>query len=170
MQINELLAELFGRVTEHVHGIVADLDVDQLLEVPEPGANPIGWLIWHLTRVADMHVAEIIDQDQLWMEDGWAARFGLEPEPYNMGYGHTPAQVAEVRPESAQALVDYYDAVEARTAALLAGLGPDDLDRIVDRRWDPPVTMGVRLVSIADDAIQHAGQAAYVKGVLLRRP
>ena len=45
---------------------------------------------------------------------------------------------------------------------MLEGLAPDDLDRVVDRRWDPPVTLGVRLVSIADDSLQHAGQAAYV--------
>ena len=43
------------------------------------------------------------------------------------------------------------------------GLGED---RVVDRTWDPPVTLGVRLVSILDDDTQHAGQAAYVRGLL----
>ncbi|MEK8106882.1 DUF664 domain-containing protein [Micromonospora sp. M12] len=71
-----------------------------------------------------------------------------------------------MRPESAQALVDYYEAVAARTGSFLAGVGPLDLDRVVDETWDPPVTLGVRLVSVADDDLQHAGQAAYVRGLL----
>jgi len=91
---------------------------------------------------------------------------GLDPDPANSGYGHTPEQVASVRPESAGALTGYLDAVHTRVVAFLEGLDADDLDRIVDRRWDPPVTLGVRLVSIADDGLQHAGQAAYVRGLL----
>ncbi len=51
---------------------------------------------------------------------------------------------------------------------MLRDLTPDDLDRVVDRRWDPPVTLGVRLVSVADDCLQHAGQAAYLRGLLGR--
>ena len=53
-----------------------------------------------------------------------------------------------------------------QTLQYLDGIGEADLDRIVDRRWDPPVTLGVRLVSVADDDIQHAGQAAFVRGVV----
>jgi hypothetical protein len=59
--------------------------------------------------------------------------------------------------------------VRERTSAYLATLTPGDLDRVVDERWDPPVTLGVRLISIADDEIQHAGQAAYARGLLERR-
>ncbi len=43
---------------------------------------------------------------------------------------------------------------------------PEDLDRVVDKRWNPPVTLGVRLVSILNDDVQHVGQAAYVRGLL----
>jgi hypothetical protein len=166
MDVAALLLELYGRVPPLAREAVEGLDPDQLVEPPRPGANPIGWLVWHLTRVADHHVAELVDEPQIWVGDDWAARFGLEPDPANSGYGHTAADVATVRPESADALLDYLGAVDERTRALLALLSPDDLDRIVDRRWDPPVTMGVRLVSIADDALQHAGQAAYARGLL----
>jgi hypothetical protein len=169
MELGDLLDELFGRVTEHVHGIVTDLDADALLTSPEPGSNPIGWLIWHLTRVEDMHIAEIVETDQVWVEEDWGPRFGLESEPYDVGFGHTPDQVAAVKAGSAETLIAYYTAVDDRTRPLLESTTLADLDRIVDRRWDPPVSLGVRLVSIADDAIQHAGQAAYVKGLLQRR-
>src|SRR5262249_2778375 len=112
------------------------------------------------------HVAELLDAEQLWVTDGWAARFGMEPEPANHGYGHTPEQVATVRPTDGKLLLDYLDAVQARTVGMLRGVQPADLDRVVDRRWDPPVTLGVRLVSIVDDGLQHAGQAAYVRGLM----
>ena len=120
--------------------------------------------MWHLARIQDAQIAELIDADQLWVSGDWASRFGLEPDPDNHGYGHTPEQVLQVRPESSQALLDYLAAVDERTTAMLAGLTADDLDRVVDRNWDPPVTLGVRLVSVADDGLQHAGQAAYVRG------
>lgn len=169
MLIHDLLLEVYGRVDEHVHDIVDGLDLDALLTPPEPDANPIGWLVWHLTRVQDLHVAEILEREQVWETGSWAASFGLDPDPTNHGWGHTPAQVAAVRPVRPEVLVEYHDAVAARTRAFLATVGEADLDRIVDERWDPPVTLGVRLVSIADDDLQHAGQAAYVKGLLERR-
>jgi hypothetical protein len=169
MDTKALLIDAFGRIEEEVDRSLAGIDASGLAYRPDPTANSIGWLIWHLTRVADMHIAEIRDVDQLWVSDGWATRFGLEPDPWNVGYGHAPEQVAAIQPDGTQVLQEYWDAVWARTREVLAETDPTSLDEIIDRRWDPPVTLGVRLVSIADDAIQHAGQAAYVKGLLERR-
>lgn len=165
MDVSALLVELYGRIPPLARAAVDGLGPTHLTEAPGAGANPIGWLVWHLARVADHHLAEIQGADQLWV-GGWAGRFGLGPDPSDIGYGHTAEQVAAVRPESSEALLEYLGAVHERTVAMLEGLSPADLDRIVDRRWDPPVTLGVRLVSIADDALQHVGQAAYVRGLL----
>ncbi|HVN51466.1 MAG TPA: DUF664 domain-containing protein [Acidimicrobiales bacterium] len=169
MDVAELLLELYGRIEPLAREAVDGTSTDDLTATVVAGTNPVGWLVWHLARVQDHHMSEILEADQVWQSDGWAARFGLDPDPHNMGYGHTPEQVASVRPESADALVDYLGAVSERTRTFLAGLTPADLDRIVDRRWDPPVTLGIRLVSIADDSLQHAGQAAYLRGLLDRR-
>ncbi len=166
MDVQGLLIELFGRVGDHVHRAVDGLDAEGLARSPAPGTNSVGWLVWHLTRVQDHHVSELLDQPQVWVEGDWAARVGVAADPDNTGYGHTPEQVAAIRPDGPATLIGYYQAVAERTAGLLATTTPDDLDRVVDRRWDPPVTLGVRLVSIADDDIQHAGQAAYVRGLL----
>ena len=166
MDVTPVLMDLFGRIPPLVDAAVAGLDVDQLHWRPGPDANPIGWLVWHLTRVQDHHVAELGGEDQLWVTGEWAAGFGLAPDPGNTGYGHKSNDVDAVRPESSEVLVDYHEAVNARTVAMLPSLTPLDLDRIVDRRWDPAVTLGVRLVSIADDSLQHAGQALYVRGLL----
>ena len=168
METNEILIEVFGRVAEHVHNAVDGLDAEQLAAAPAPGSNPIGWLVWHLTRVEDGHIAELLEVDQLWTTGDFAAPFGVDADPENSGYGHTPEQVAAIRPDGAAALLDYYEAVAARTRSYLESVKPSDLDRIVDERWDPPVTLGVRLVSIADDEVQHGGQANYARGMLDR--
>jgi hypothetical protein len=167
MQVNELLTEGFGRLPELVRGAVEGLDADRLRWAPQPGANSIGWLVWHLTRVQDDHVAELIDgAEQLWVSGAYAKHFGLAPDRHNTGYGHTPEDVASVLPDAPDAVLDYFDAVQARTIAFVADLTPADLDRIVDENWDPPVTLGVRLYSVLDDCTQHVGQAAYVRGLL----
>ncbi|KAB1946388.1 DUF664 domain-containing protein [Micromonospora sp. ALFpr18c] len=166
MDVSDLLTEMYDRLPDLVRAAVDGLSPDQLLHRPGPGANSIGWLVWHLTRVQDHHVADLLDAEQIWVSGDWAGRFGLTPDPDDTGFGHSPAQVAAVRPESAQALIDYYAAVSARTRSLVTGLGPADLDRVVDESWDPPVTLGVRLVSVAEDDLQHVGQAAYLRGLV----
>lgn len=168
MDVAALLLELYGRIPPLVTSAVDGLSADELTTSPEPGANTIGWLAWHLARVQDHHIAELLETDQIWIAGDWADRVGVAADPDNIGYGHDRAQMEAIRPEGPEVLVEYLDAVWARTQAMLSSLGPEDLSGVVDRRWDPPVTMGVRLVSIADDSLQHAGQAAYVRGLLGR--
>ena len=165
----DLLLDLISRVDEHVVEAVRGLDVATLLAQPEAGTNPIAWLVWHLDRVIDSHTAELDGRPQEWETGPWAAGFGLEPDPHNHGYGHTPNDVAAVRPTGADVLLAYHGAASARARTFVQTLQPEDFARIVDERWDPPVTMSVRLVSIVDDAIQPAGQAAYARGILERR-
>jgi uncharacterized damage-inducible protein DinB len=166
MDVAGLLLELYGRIPPLAAEAVEGLDAAELTARPAADVNTIGWLIWHLTRVQDHHVAELLDTEQRWVTGPWAAQLGLDPDPGNTGYGHSADDVETVRPASPDVLLDYLAAVDERTRAMLRDLTPDDLDRIVDRRWDPPVTLGVRLVSVADDCLQHAGQAAYLRGLL----
>ncbi|WP_127501769.1 mycothiol transferase [Actinoplanes solisilvae] len=165
MDAKGVLTDAFGRLPELVHLAVDDLTPDQLRWRPADEANSIGWLVWHLTRVQDDHVADVMGAEQVYATGDWAPRFGLK-DTTETGYGHDASRVASVAPESAQVLLDYFEAVNDRTLGYLAGLRDDDLDRIVDTNWDPPVTLGTRLVSVYDDDAQHAGQAAYVRGLL----
>jgi uncharacterized damage-inducible protein DinB len=167
--VADLLADAFGRIREEVHAAVDGLSADDLTYQPDPDSNSIGWLIWHLLRVADDHLADASGAGQVWTDDGWADRFGLDLDPADTGYGHGPGQVAKVTVTSAELLTGYGDAVIQRALDYVRGLSDPDLDRIVDRRWDPPVTLGVRLSSVISDDLQHAGQAAYLRGLLLRR-
>ncbi len=166
MNVNELLTESFDRLPDLVRSAVDGLTPEQLRTPPAEGANTIAWLVWHLTRLQDAYVAELTGQDQVYVTGGHAPRFGLKPDPDDNGYGYTAAQVLAVRPESAAVLVDYHQVVHERTLSYVAGLSADDLDRVVDEAWNPPVTLGVRLVSFLHDSLQHVGQAAYVRGLL----
>jgi hypothetical protein len=155
-------------VREVVHGVVDGLTPEDLSFRVAGEANSIAWLVWHLTRVQDDHLAAAFDVEQVWTARGWAERFALPLPVIDTGYGHRPQDVAAVTVASGELLLGYHDAVCAQTLAVLAPLSPADLERIVDERWDPPVSLGVRLVSVLSDDLQHAGQAAYVRGLLDR--
>jgi Protein of unknown function (DUF664) len=168
VQASDLLIDAFTRVREAVHSAVEGLDADQLAWRPDADANSIAWLVWHLTRIQDDHVAHVAGVEQRWTADGWADQFDLPFDRAATGYGHTSAAVAAVRAPR-EPLVGYYDAVHRQTVAFLATVDGPDFDRIVDRSWDPPVSLGVRLVSVIGDNLAHAGQAEYVRGLLGRR-
>jgi hypothetical protein len=165
MRATEVISDGIGRIRDRVHAVADGLEPDQLTRRPTPDANSIGWLLWHLTRVEDSHVAELAGASQLYVDGGFAERLGLSADVNDTGYAHTSAQVGAVRVPEAAALVEYHDAVASRSLELLDATPAERLDEIVDRRWDPPVTAGVRWVSILGDCYEHVGQAAYLKGL-----
>lgn len=167
----ELLVDGFGRVRENVADVLEGLTPEQLAYRADAEANPVSWLIWHLTRVQDDHVAAAFGATQVWSAGSWATRFGLPAGMLDHGYGHTSSQVATVGAATASAalLLEYHEATYAQSVKLVAGVSDADLDRVVDTRWTPAVTLGVRLVSVLDDDMQHVGQAAFVRGLVLRQ-
>ena len=165
MNLGELLADEFGRIHGVVLAAVRGLSEDQLAFRPSDRANSIAWLVWHLTRIQDDHVAGVAGTEQAWTSEGWADRFALPFPTAETGYGHSSAEVAAVR-ASADLLTGYHQAVFGHTTKYVQGLTEADLDRVVDEHWDPPVTLGVRLVSVVSDDLQHGGQAAYLRGLL----
>ena len=167
MSVSDLLVDGFSRIQEVVHEVLDGLSIEDLTFRPDAQANSIGWLIWHLSRVQDDHVAAAAGLDQVWLE-GWQQRAALPFAPTEHGYGQDSAAVAAVR-LPAEFLAGYYDATHAQTISFVRRLSDGDLARIVDTRWDPPVTLGVRLMSVIGDDLQHAGQAAYVRGIVTRR-
>ncbi|MGW2384847.1 mycothiol transferase [Streptomyces sp. NPDC001658] len=166
MHAKDILIDAYNRIQEEVHATVEGLDPDGLNARPESDANSIAWLVWHLTRIQDDHVADASGLDQVWLSQGWEKRFGLDLPARDTGYGHTAAQVAKVRVDSGDLLTGYYDAVHEQTLGYLRGLTAKDYERIVDEGWDPPVSLGVRLVSVLSDDLEHIGQAAYARGLL----
>ncbi|MET0997096.1 MAG: DinB family protein [Marmoricola sp.] len=164
METAELLTDAFGRVRELYVETARDLDPEAAHRRLEGTGNPVAWLLWHTARVQDDHVADLAGVPQAW-HTKWAGRFDLPFDEGDIGYGHSSAEVDAVRIERLQDLVDYHEAVHQLTLDYLARVDADELDRVVDDNWDPPVTAGVRVVSLLGDCLQHLGQAAYVKGL-----
>lgn len=165
---DSLLVDAFDRVKEVVHATVEGLSREELTFRVDPDANTVAWLVWHLTRIEDDHVAGLASSEQVWHRDGWVERFGLPFPADDHGFGHRPDEVAAVDVPG-ELLLAYHDAVHATTVAYLRGVEEQEYDEVVDRSWDPPVTRAVRLVSVVGDTMQHAGQAAFVRGVVRRR-
>jgi hypothetical protein len=164
METSELLTDSFGRIRELYVETPRDLDLETAHHRPGGEGNPIAWLLWHTARVQDDHVAGLAGVKQVW-HDGWSERFGFPFDEGDIGYGHSSADVAAVRVERLQDLVDYHEAVHRLSLDYVEQVDARELDRVVDDSWDPPVTVGVRLVSVLGDCLQHLGQAAYVKGL-----
>lgn len=164
----DVLVDGFQRVRDEVHPAVRGLTPEELSVRLDGQGNSIAWLVWHLARVQDHHVADAGGTEQVWTAEGWADRFGLPFDPGATGYGHGPDDVAAVKVASGDLLTGYYDAVHQRTVRFVEGLTDEDLDRVIDTSWDPPVTLGVRLVSVIADDLQHVGQAAFVRGIVER--
>lgn len=164
MNHSDLLTDAFGRIQEIVHSVLDDIAPEALTYRPDSDANSIAWLIWHLTRVQDDHVAGVAGSEQVWTSDSWVSRFDLPFDPSEIGYGQSSSDVAAVTAD-ADLLRAYHDAVHAKTVAYVQNLTAEDLDRVVDRNWTPEVTLGARLVSVVADDLQHAGQASYVLGL-----
>ncbi len=166
INVGQLLSDSFGRIQELVTNTVSGLTPEQLDYRPKPQANSIGWLVWHLLRVQDDHVAEVAELEQVWTAEGWYDRLGLPFDAADTGYGHTAEQVGAAHISHPELLIGYSDAVHERSIEYVARLSETELARVVDEAWDPPVTLGVRLVSVIGDDLQHVGQAAYLRGLL----
>jgi hypothetical protein len=162
--LQELLRDAFTRLIEHVDELTDGLTDEQAGYQPSVGANSIAWLIWHSARVQDIQLAPIAGIEQVWIQDGWVDRFGLDLPRNDTGYGHGPDEVVKVQ-APVDLLAGYYHAVHKMTLEFVARVTAEDLARIVDRNWDPPVTASARIVSIIDDCAQHLGQAAYLIGI-----
>lgn len=168
MESTDVLTEAFGRLQPLVKSACEGLTQDQLELRPDSDANSIGWLIWHLTRVQDDHVADLVHSKQIWIEQGWQEQFGLYLPADDIGYGHNSTDVAKVRGLSPEQLLGYYAQTQERTMSVLTGFTSVDLDHVIDDSWDPPVTTGARLVSVLGDCLEHVGQAAYLRGLVER--
>ena len=169
MEAGEILVDAYTRIQELVHRSADGLTQEQLAYRPEEGSNSIAWLIWHLTRIQDGHLAAATGNEEAWITDGWADRFGMPADTSVNGQGDGPAEVAALRPDGPEVLLGYHDAVVDRTRAYLRTVDAAELDRIIDRSYDPPVSVGVRLVSVISDNTQHVGQARYLRGMIERQ-
>lgn len=165
MEAKDIVLDGLDRIRRVLQRALEGLTLDEVHRQPAPDSNSIAWLAWHLTRVQDVSLSGLCGQEQLWISQGWHAQFGMTPDPELDGFGHTPEQVAALRTPTVQTLLDYHASVYERSRAYVAGLAPADFNRALDEpQYQPLPTVGVRLVSVLSDNLQHAGQVAYLRG------
>ncbi|MBK9474722.1 MAG: GNAT family N-acetyltransferase [Tetrasphaera sp.] len=164
----DILRDAFGRVAEEMPELLRDLPAEVLLWRPDPDANSIGWLAWHLTRVQDDHLAGVGEREQVWTSQGFVERFALPYAVASHGFGQSSAEVGAFHVTDATLLIDYHQAVHAMTLEVLDALDDAAYQRVVDTRFTPPVTAAVRLVSVIGDTAAHLGQIGYLKGLAVR--
>ena len=167
-QVQALLIDSFGRIREQVERLTANLTLDDAQYRPADGANSIAWLLWHVARIQDDHLADLAGTTQVWSKQGWHRRFALPFPVEATGYGQSSHEASLVR-VSGELLNGYHEDVHAASLSYLATVDDAELRRIVDTAWNPPVTAAVRLVSVLGDCNQHLGQAAYLRGLIDRR-
>lgn len=165
----DLLRDGFDRIHDGVPAVVDGLTPEQLLWRPDPEANHLAWLVWHLSRQADAQLAALADREQAWTADGWAERFDLPYPTEAHGYAMSGDDVGAFVLDDPALLTGYADAVHSLTLEVIDALDPETLARVIDADWDPPVTVAVRVVSVLDDAAKHLGQAEYLRGLIERR-
>jgi len=166
MEWNDMLADGYNRIVDVLERVLKGLTEDDLNWQPSPDCNSIDWLAWHLTRQQDAQISSLMGEEQLWTRDGWHARFNRPSDPGDVGFGHTPEQVAAFKSPDVDTLLAYNRVVVERSKAYFNTLSKTDLDRELNEpRFQPLPTVGVRLISIMDDSVLHAGQAAYVRGL-----
>jgi len=167
MKWQELIIDGYGRILQVLEKALSGLTQDDLNQQPHPDCNSMGWLTWHLTRVQDNHIADLMGEDQLWVKDGWHAKFNRAPDPKDIGFGHSSEDVAAFKSPDVETLLEYHRAVLERSKRYISTLSTADLDQELNEPWFQPLpTVGVRLVSIMSDNLQHAGQVAYLRGLL----
>ena len=166
MEWHEIMADSYGRVLEFLESVLVGLTEEDLNWQPRYDCNSIGWLTWHLTRQHDAQISALMGEEQLWIKERWHSKFNRPADPKDSGFGHTPEDVAAFKSPDVQTLLDYQRAVLEQSKRYFLTLTKEDLDRKLDEPWfQPPPTLGVRLVSIMNDAVLHAGQAALLRGL-----
>ena len=164
MNWQQLVIENFERISQVLKSALEDLTQEDLNQQPNPESNSMGWIVWHLTRVQDRAIADLAGEEQLWIKDKWHSSFVRLADPQDVGVGHSSEDLAAFRSPDAKTLIAYHLAVLERTKGYLSNLSQPELDRKIDHPRFP--TVGLRLTAIINDNFQHAGQVAYVRGLL----
>ena len=164
MAWQKLIADCYIRIAQVLEKALDGLTLDDLNLQVRPDCNSIGWLTWHLTRAQDRVISDLMGEEQLWVKDKWHAKFNRSPDAMDTGYGHNSEDVAGFKSPDVQTLTAYHHAVLERTKRYIINLSETELDREIDHPRFP--TVGMRLVAVISDNLQHAGQVAYLRGLL----
>ena len=169
MDIPQFVELVLDQVQEDLQLSLDGMTQRELMFRPVPEANSMAWIAWHIARAQDVRSSHLTNREQLWISDGWHARFGLSPDPRGNGRGHTDKQVAAVRPPDVETLRAYCRAAHERARVYVRSLPSDAADQVVDSPENgSSTTVGTILLRMVYGGLAHVGQLAYVRGLVER--
>jgi hypothetical protein len=155
---------LFRRVRDDLRTSIDGATADELDR--RLGSNSIGWLVWHISRGQDRNLSELTGSTQLWLADGWAARFDRPADPADTGFGHSAEQAMAFRSPSPGLLLAYHAATHELAETYLANAPDDDLTRlVVSPTLSNTHPVEERLTGQLQDSSAHTGQIALLRGL-----
>ena len=163
VDLNQFIIALLEASYRSITQATAGLTDEQLSYQPTAETNSIAWLVWHLSRWRDAISATICGEPQVWVCEGWAARYGMPGE--RTGMGDTPAQVTAFRVERA-VLFGYVDTAHRVTVERVATLTPTQLVQPIVSHTGEKRPAWRALAGVCSDSAQHSGQIAYLRGLL----
>ncbi len=122
--IKTALERNWGMVDRALEG----LDDVTLAQQPNANSNSVAWLLWHMTRVVDTFVnSRLQSKPQLWVQDGWHQKFGMNDDPGQTGQGMSSEDLAAWTTPSRDVLLGYFEAVKTGARDYLTSLTDADL-------------------------------------------
>lgn len=166
MDGHDMLSDAYELVLTNLERMLEGLQPEDLNWQPRPDCNSIGWLAWHIIRGQDAAISFLMREDQLWIKEGWYEKFGRSADPGDGGTGHTTEDVASFKSPDSQVIIDYHRSVMERSKKYFSTLSSQDLDRVLNLKFLPPLTtLGSFLIMMLYDGMHHAGQIGYIRGM-----
>jgi uncharacterized damage-inducible protein DinB len=168
MEFKDFILRCLHTSEDMILKAVDGLSREELARRPNDQSNSIGWTLWHLARLEDVLVVDLIEQKpQLWIANGWYKKFGRAEDRNDHGFRHTAQDVAAFQVPEPDVLVGYFKAVRGEVKSFLGTFSNDGLEQPA-KRWgggEGTVKAGNYLTALVDEALAHGGQIAYLRGL-----
>jgi hypothetical protein len=165
----ELIAYM-EREIRGMHGlyerVTVDLDDKQVNHVPAGGHENLAFCLWHYVRTEDNAIQFVIQhKPTVWIEGGWAEKFGLDSK--SQGTGFTDEQAREFRIHGIADFRQYMLDVFARTEAYVKALTPEESERMITVKPLGEMSIMTAISGLCmTHGYRHLGEIEFAKGLV----
>ena len=162
VDLNRFVLTMTETAYAQVKAACDGLTDERFFSQPTTDSNPIAWLVWHMSRARDVITSNISGENQVWISNGWADRFGMDAE--DLGIGDSPEKVAAFQAERSL-VMGYLDGAHETTTRRLSMISAERFDQLVVYALGDGRPVWRALVGMAGDSAQHTGQISYLRGM-----
>lgn len=161
MDTVSFISDCLEQVRIRLLGTCEGMNQEEVLWRPEPYANNIGFVLWHVTRAEDNLVMRLENGHALWVTGGWHEKFG---QPVNAPDPGDRMGLRALAIPGLPVLLGYSQAVGEQTRRLLGELTVDRLDQPIGPS-QPGQTVTANLRHLITHRNNHHGQMDYIRGL-----